>query len=179
MSLATKRPFRPAQYRPVKGPQCRQPRPSLRRATSRKIGRPALNRTPSDKPNRARPTLRKSAAKATGDAKPKPDGSQSKKLAGTENGPPGTPVSARDLAKKKMHYDTGYIWTADGNYVEPIKVRIIATDGTMTEVREVLGKDQKESKLQDDTEVVTGENVASESDETTNPFMPRFRSKPK
>ena len=120
-----------------------------------------------------------SAAKATGDAKPKPDGSQSKKLAGTENGPPGTPVSARDLAKKKMHYDTGYIWTADGNYVEPIKVRIIATDGTMTEVREVLGKDQKESKLQDDTEVVTGENVASESDETTNPFMPRFRSKPK
>ena len=92
---------------------------------------------------------------AQGSAKAKSDAAQSKKLAVSEHGPPGTPVSAKDLAKKKEHYETGYLWTADGNYVRPIKVRTIATDGTMTEVREVLGKDHKEPKLQDDTEVVT------------------------
>jgi HlyD family secretion protein len=110
------------------------------------------------------------AVQINGDATTKSGAVQTKKLAVAENGPPGTPVSAKDLAKKKEHYESGYLWTADGNYVRPIKVRIIATDGTMTEVREARGG----TNLQQDLEIVTGENVAVEGDETTNPFMPKF-----
>jgi hypothetical protein len=97
----------------------------------------------------------------------KKDAAQTKKPA--EHGPPGMPVSAKDLAAKKDHFDTGFIWTVDGNFVRPIKVKIIATDGTMTEIREVRG-----TTLQEDTDIVTGENVAVEGDDTTNPFMPKL-----
>jgi HlyD family secretion protein len=100
-------------------------------------------------------------------AKPKKDAKEAKKP--VDHNPPGTPVSAKDLPGKKEHLETGFIWTSDGNFVRPIKVKIIATDGTMTEVREVKG-----SALQEDMEVVTGENVASENDDTTNPFMPKL-----
>ncbi len=101
------------------------------------------------------------AAKANNDA------AQAKKQA--KHGPPGSPVSAKDLAAKKEHYDSGFIWTVDGNFVRPIKVKIIATDGTMTEVREVRG-----TELQEDLDIVTGENVAVEGDDTINPFTPKL-----
>ena len=46
-------------------------------------------------------------------------------------------------------------------------VKIIATDGTMTEVR---GKDVTEGM-----EIVIGENIASDTEgDTTNPFMPKL-----
>ena len=57
----------------------------------------------------------------------------------------------------------------EGDFVKPIPVRIIATDGTMTEVR---GKD-----LYEGMQVAIGESVVSEADsDATNPFMPRLSS---
>lgn len=134
--------------------------------------RAAQNAKRQGKPSGAAAPGKNVVAQANNSAKANTAGT--KNLAVAQNGPPGTAVSASDLAKKKEHYETGYLWTAQGNFVRPIKVKIIATDGTMTEVREVLGKDHEESKLQKDTEIVTGENVASDSDETTNPFMPKI-----
>jgi hypothetical protein len=67
----------------------------------------------------------------------------------------------------KEHVERGRIWIKDGDYVRPVNVRIIATDGTNTEV---TGRD-----LQDGLEVVVGENVAAdESGDTTNPFAPKI-----
>ena len=115
-----------------------------------------------------------SAAQANSEAKANNAAAKPKKLAAADNSPPGTVVSAKDLAEKKEHFETGYLWTADGNFVRPIRVKIIATDGTMTEVREA----KNGTNLKEDLEIVTGENVASESDDTTNPFAPKiFRGK--
>ena len=67
----------------------------------------------------------------------------------------------------KEHHESGRLWVVDGNFVRPVPVKIIATDGTMTEVR---GKDISEGM-----EVVIGENIASDADsDTTNPFMPKL-----
>ncbi len=100
-------------------------------------------------------------------AKAMKDAAQIKKPAA--HAPPGAPVSAKDLPAKKERFETGFVWMEDGNFVRPIKVKIIATDGTMTEVREVRGTDLKE-----DIEIVTGENVAVEGDDTVNPFAPKL-----
>ena len=54
--------------------------------------------------------------------------------------------------------------------MRPIDVRIVATDGTMTEI---AGKD-----VEDGMEVVVGENVAADdSADTTNPFAPKMFGK--
>ncbi len=67
----------------------------------------------------------------------------------------------------KEHHESGRLWVVDGNFVRPVPVRIIATDGTMTEVH---GKDISEGM-----EVVIGESVASDAEgDTTNPFMPKL-----
>jgi HlyD family secretion protein len=131
----------------------------------------ATGTTPEDWQARAEANAKHQGKPADAAAKAKKDAAQAKKL---DHSPPGTPVSAKDAIAKKEHYDTGFIWTADGNFVRPVKVKIIATDGTMTEVREVPAKDSQEKKLEDDMEVVTGENVAVEGDDTTNPFMPKL-----
>ncbi len=88
-------------------------------------------------------------------------------LATGKGQPPGQPISTQAAAALKEHYDSGRLWVADGNYVRPVSVKIIATDGTNTEVRgEGVSKDM---------EVVIGENVATDSDsDTTNPFMPKL-----
>ena len=64
--------------------------------------------------------------------------------------------------------ESGHLWIADGNFVRPISVRIIATDGTMTEVK---GK-----YISEGMEVVIGESIAGDADSgnTTNPFMPKL-----
>ena len=84
--------------------------------------------------------------------------------------PPGRVLSAEEVkAAHKEHHESGRLWVAEGNFVKPIPVKIIATDGTMTEVR---GKDISEGM-----EVVIGESVASDADsDTTNPFMPKLHS---
>ncbi len=88
-------------------------------------------------------------------------------LAGSNRQPVGQPVSPQTAAALKEHYDSGRLWTVDGNYVRPVPVKIIATDGTNTEVR---GEGVSEGM-----EIVTGENVATDSDsDTTNPFMPKL-----
>jgi hypothetical protein len=129
--------------------------------------------------NGVKPEDWKARAEAHAQRKAKPgdaknSASQAKKPAAAEHGPPGTPVAAKALAPKKEHFDTGYLWMADGNFVRPLRVKIIATDGTMTEVREIPRKDSPEPMLREDMEVVSGENVAGENDDTTNPFMPKL-----
>jgi HlyD family secretion protein len=84
----------------------------------------------------------------------------------TGHGPPGKPVPPQELEAKKEHRESGRLWVVDGAFVRPVAVKIVATDGTMTEVR---GPD-----LQEDMDIVIGENVAGGSDDTTNPFMPKF-----
>jgi HlyD family secretion protein len=131
----------------------------------------ATGTKPDDWKTRAEANAKLQGKPADNASKTKKDAAQAKK---PDHSPPGTPVTAKDKAAKKEHYDTGFVWTADGNFVRPIKVKIIATDGTMTEVREVPAKDSPEMKLDETLEVVTGENVAVEGDDTTNPFMPKL-----
>ena len=64
--------------------------------------------------------------------------------------------------------ESGHLWVADANFVRPVPVKIIATDGTMTEVK---GKYVSEGM-----EVVIGESIVSDADsgDATNPFMPKL-----
>ena len=41
----------------------------------------------------------------------------------------------KTAAAHKEHHESGRLWIVDGNFVRPVPVKIIATDGTMTEVR--------------------------------------------
>ena len=82
--------------------------------------------------------------------------------------PPGTLVSPQEAKTHKEFHESGRLWKVDGNFVRPVPVKIIATDGTMTEVR------SKNSDLEG-MEVVIGEKIATDADsDTTNPFMPRL-----
>jgi HlyD family secretion protein len=107
-------------------------------------------------------------AKAAGKTQPKPaGGDQPTKLAVGDRQPPGQPISAETAAALKEHHENGRLWIVDGNFVRPVRVKIIATDGTMTEVR---GKDVSEGM-----EIAIGENVATDNEgDTTNPFMPKL-----
>ena len=59
------------------------------------------------------------------------------------------------------------LWVKEGDYVRPIKVHIVASDGTNSEV---TGRE-----LADGMEVVVGEAVAADqSGDTTNPFAPKL-----
>ena len=88
--------------------------------------------------------------------------------------PPGGPqladaksAGAHSKSVKKDREDRGRIWVKDADYVRPVNVRIVATDGSNTEV---AGRD-----VQEGLEVVVGENVASDdSGDTTNPFAPKI-----
>jgi HlyD family secretion protein len=86
--------------------------------------------------------------------------------AAADRQPPGRPISTSEAAALKEHFESGRLWVIDGNYVKPVHVKIIATDGTMTEVRG--------SKISEGMDVVTGENVATDTDDATNPFMPKL-----
>ena len=52
-----------------------------------------------------------------------------------------SPFRRQAAAALKEHHESGRLWIVDGNFVRPVPVKIIATDGTMTEVR---GKDVSE-----------------------------------
>jgi HlyD family secretion protein len=65
----------------------------------------------------------------------------------------------------------GKVWVRDGGFLRPIKVTIGLTDGTMTEVQG--------DTLKEGTEIVTGESVRNEADDTTNPFAPKFFGGPR
>ncbi len=91
------------------------------------------------------------------------------KGAKTVGGPPGQPLSPQDIAALKEHHEYGRLWTVNGGYVRPVPVEIIATDGTMTEVRGT------EQELDEKEEVVVGVNVANDNgDDTVNPFAPKI-----
>jgi HlyD family secretion protein len=95
------------------------------------------------------------------------------KFAGGGGQPPGQPISPETAAALKEHHESSRLWIVDGNFVRPVKVKIIATDGTMTEVR---GQDVIEGM-----DIVIGESVVNEADsgDTTNPFMPKlFKGNP-
>ncbi len=129
---------------------------------------------PEDWKERTEANARRNGKPADGAARGKVDVAAKAKKASTEHSPPGKSIAEKEVATKKQDFDTGFIWTIDDNYVRPVKVQIIATDGTMTEVREAPGGDPQGPKLNDGLEIVTGENVATEGDDTTNPFMPRL-----
>jgi HlyD family secretion protein len=63
----------------------------------------------------------------------------------------------------------GVVWVKDNGFVTPIKVSIGMTDSTMTEI---WGDDAKEG-----LDVITGEQQAAVSQDTTNPFTPKLPSR--
>ena len=94
------------------------------------------------------------------------------KSSDSERQPPGHPVPPQVAAAKKEHHESGRLWIVEGNFVRPLPVKIIATDGMMTEVRA--------KAISEGMDVAIGESVASDGDsgDTTNPFMPKlFRGK--
>ena len=79
----------------------------------------------------------------------------------------GKPQSSEPAVKSAAKSHQGTMWTQDGRYVRPIKVRVGLSDGTMTEVQ---GDDVKEG-----IEVIVGEQRQGMSDTgTTNPFAPQM-----
>jgi HlyD family secretion protein len=86
-----------------------------------------------------------------------------------EGGTGGKPQSSEPAAKpaaKSNHQ--GLLWVRDGRYVQPIKVRVGLSDGTMTEVQA--------DDLKEGLEVIIGEQRQGVSDTTgtTNPFAPQM-----
>jgi HlyD family secretion protein len=62
----------------------------------------------------------------------------------------------------------GAVWTQQGSFVRPIKVRLGPSDGSKTEVN---GDELKEG-----LQVVTGQQAKQTADSgTTNPFVPQIR----
>jgi HlyD family secretion protein len=79
----------------------------------------------------------------------------------------GQEASGAQPKQPKEHHEHKVVWVKSGEYVRPIRVRVGASDNTLTEVS---GAD-----LTDGMDVVVGEikdHVAS--DATTNPFAPQF-----
>ena len=77
------------------------------------------------------------------------------------------PQSAEPTAKPAPKSNLGLLWIRDGRYVQPVKVRVGLSDGTMTEVQ---GDELKEG-----LEVIVGEERQGTSDTgTTNPFAPQM-----
>jgi HlyD family secretion protein len=62
--------------------------------------------------------------------------------------------------------DRGTVWVEDNGYLKPIRIKIGASDGTMTEV---LGGD-----LQEHMKVVAGEAHSGPAEDATNPFAPNM-----
>ena len=60
----------------------------------------------------------------------------------------------------------GRVWVRDDGFLQPVKVTIGLTDGSLTEVQS--------DTLKEGTEIVTGESVRGETEETTNPFAPKL-----
>jgi len=93
---------------------------------------------------------------------------------GRENQPPApSPGDAAAAKAAKDREDRGRLWLKDGNFVRPVEVQIVASDGSETEV---AGDDLKEGM-----EVVVGVGgKEGRADDTTNPFAPKlFRGKEK
>lgn len=70
-----------------------------------------------------------------------------------------------DKAGEEQTPNRGVVWMTDGGFVRPIKVRLGLSDGTMTEV---------DGKFPEDAAIVVGEERASASNDTTNPFAPQM-----
>lgn len=70
----------------------------------------------------------------------------------------------------------GIVWIQEGGYVRPIRLSTGLSDGAMTEVVKVL----KDDTLEEETQLVTGENQGRGGSATTNPFAPPpiFRPQP-
>jgi HlyD family secretion protein len=82
-----------------------------------------------------------------------------RKAVRAENGP---------LAGDKQSRNRATIWVEDQGFVRPIRIHTGLTDGSMTEVVEVI-KDE----LPVGTGIVTGENGNGEGGDTVNPFAPK------
>jgi len=79
----------------------------------------------------------------------------------------GKPQSSEPAAKPAAKNHQGIMWTPDGSYVRPIKVRVGLSDGTNTEVQS--------DELKDGLEVIVGEQRQGAADSaTTNPFAPQM-----
>jgi HlyD family secretion protein len=73
----------------------------------------------------------------------------------------------------KEREDQGRLWVQDGEFVRPIEVQVVASDGSMTEV--------SGPEIREDLEVVLGEmrKESSENGDATNPFAPKLFGKKK
>ena len=79
----------------------------------------------------------------------------------------GKPQSSEPAVKSAAKSHQGILWTQDGRYVRPIKVRVGLSDGTNTEVQA--------DDLKEGMEVIVGEQRQGSSDSgTTNPFAPQM-----
>jgi len=79
----------------------------------------------------------------------------------------GKPQSSEPAVKSAAKSHQGILWTQDGRYVRPIKVRVGLSDGTNTEVQA--------DDLKEGMEVIVGEQRQGSSDTgTTNPFAPQM-----
>lgn len=65
------------------------------------------------------------------------------------------------------------LWVPEGHQARPIRVRTGITDGTMTEIVEIL-----QGELDENSEVIEGERLQQSGSDSTNPFAPpRFQGK--
>jgi HlyD family secretion protein len=84
---------------------------------------------------------------------------------------PDDKIAAKDRGGKaekppKEAEGRGRLWIEEGEFLRPLEVHVGLTDGTLTEV---IGNELKVGM-----EVVIGEKAGGQSDETTNPFMPKI-----
>ncbi len=90
----------------------------------------------------------------------------------SHNGPPeGSEGAGKapNLKAEKKQRQQGTLWLADGEFVQPIKVKIGASDGTSTEI---TGGDIKAGD-----QVVTGESHGDAGGSVENPFAPKLFGK--
>jgi len=75
--------------------------------------------------------------------------------------------SSEPAPKSAPQSHQGFMWTPDGSYVRPIKVRVGLSDGTNTEVQA--------DDLKEGLEIIVGEQRQGAADSgTTNPFAPQM-----
>lgn len=76
-------------------------------------------------------------------------------------------ISTNGTSKNK--FGEGHVWTIEGPFVRPIKLRLGLTDGMATEVIE--------SDLKEKTAVVVGETTTDPATGSSNPFAPQLPAK--
>jgi HlyD family secretion protein len=67
----------------------------------------------------------------------------------------------------------GIVWTQDGTFVRPVKVKIGLSDGANTEITAVL-PGELSGELKEGTVIITGTQTKAAADDTSNPFQAKM-----